>query len=85
MGEKKASGNFSLSLLCYRSGPYSAPIKVHRVMETGIMEGNEDSGCVFAPETYNVDFTQFMHPVRVRGSSWETQSVTGIEMITWFK
>lgn len=46
------------------------------------MEGNEDSSCVFAPETYIVDFTQVVHPVDVKNSSWETQSVTGIEMIT---
>jgi len=25
-------------------------------MATGIMEGNEDSSCVFAPETHKVDF-----------------------------
>lgn len=49
------------------------------------MEGNKDSSCVLASETYKVDFTQFVHRVRVRSSKWETQSVTSIEMITWFK
>lgn len=30
------------------------------------MEGNEDSSCVFAPEIYIADFTQFVHPVHVK-------------------